>query len=860
MIRSDRVNRKFIPFLQKFGSIFKYYQVIVFSAVTIFCVALELTSAQALWTPIYADLNSQVDLWTQTAEGCSCAFDNTRKDCACCVQEGGCPCGSKAPHRCAQCGIHHYCTHMCNVTLEAHTLKLESGKLFGQIKSPPVQGPTSCWYSFIPEASYRVEIQLYRLISVGRYNGSRCEGGHVELVDGLLPYSNEDGTQVCGTNERFAPPVLLFGDNGPATLIFNVGQETVRSQMMAFFSFTQVTTNHSPGFRPFGGSHFDGTECDWAYEEQKCRVTGCEIASPGYPGLYPPNSRCLYHVTTLHSTIVKLSFRALHLPHNHCKTDFVKIYGGSTTNSPLLATLCGNKKQDVEHEGPHILIEFSSGSSVHPFDYSGFVISLEFRNTADATAAVSTTTLKPPVPHNTAKLDGNQLKSPCGVTFFGNDTRSGHFDSRSYQWKHNCTILFIGRVYDVVHLSIINYHLRGANCHTSVEIHSKYPFDHERPIKKICSPAKKHTHNTAVAPVAQMYLSPENILALFLRKSNIESTEPEFIDGAFMFHDEEVEGTLEPATLCDVEFHGGRSSQTGHIRNPSNSHLFWNLQSHLKCSQTFYPTNNQSIAIEVVSLHRLPLAVDCQTACGDGGCRCVPNEGHLSSVSHLILSSLQGTPLSCLCGDFQQQWLPVGLRSWVPITVVYSLARNSWPNKGFHFQADYTFHSDFMCGYQIKNHHSGVITSAHLEGGNQLNYYYYQNCHWILDSNVERQLTLEIRSNQSRPCTAWNITLHEYNEINVEKIGELLHTFCPRYVHKTYELPWKLNIIVVRLNAMTRMLPEFSFKWRSQIVRTNTKLAGVIPAESSSSYISYLRIDAGYWLLTVIILADTMAF
>lgn len=41
--------------------------------------------------------------------------------------------------------------------------------------------------------------------------------------------------------------------------IFSVGQETVRSQMMAFFSFTQVTTNHSPGFRPFGGSHFDGT-------------------------------------------------------------------------------------------------------------------------------------------------------------------------------------------------------------------------------------------------------------------------------------------------------------------------------------------------------------------------------------------------------------------------------------------------------------------------------------------------------------------------------------------------------------------------------------------------------------------------
>lgn len=57
-----------------------------------------------------ADLG-QVDLWTQSAEGCKCSFDSRREDCACCVEEGGCHCGETAPHRCAQCGIQHHCTN-----------------------------------------------------------------------------------------------------------------------------------------------------------------------------------------------------------------------------------------------------------------------------------------------------------------------------------------------------------------------------------------------------------------------------------------------------------------------------------------------------------------------------------------------------------------------------------------------------------------------------------------------------------------------------------------------------------------------------------------------------------------------------
>lgn len=49
-----------------------------------------------------------------------------------------------------------------------------------------------------------------------------CEGGFVQLVDGdgcdWIPQPSD--TQICGGNERFATPVVLFADNGPATLIF----------------------------------------------------------------------------------------------------------------------------------------------------------------------------------------------------------------------------------------------------------------------------------------------------------------------------------------------------------------------------------------------------------------------------------------------------------------------------------------------------------------------------------------------------------------------------------------------------------------------------------------------------------------
>ncbi|XP_075231303.1 uncharacterized protein LOC142330111 isoform X2 [Lycorma delicatula] len=84
-------------------------------------------------------------------------------------------------------------------------------------------------------------------------------------------------------------------------------------------------------------------------------------------------------------------------------------------------------------------------------------------------------------------------------------------------------------------------------------------------------------------------------------------------------------------------------------------------------------------------------------------------------------------------------------------------------------------------------------------------------------------------------CSAWNISFHKYSEQNTDRTGTELYTFCSRDGYKNYSLPWKLNIVVIKLTAMTRRPPQFQIKWRSQIVRANTRTAGPVPEMASQA-------------------------
>ncbi|XKL64287.1 hypothetical protein PGB90_004373 [Kerria lacca] len=829
---------------------------------------------QLNWTPVFQGVEkNQIDMWTKDSNGCQCHFNPSKKDCACCVKPSGCQCGSSAPNKCAQCGLQQYCNNICNVTITQNAIFSESKSLVGQIKSPSLPGPALCWYLLKPDPEHRLELQIYRLVNVGRFNGTGCQSGYIHLVDESDIKAGSLGVQICGENERFAPPVVLFADKGAATLTLRIEEATARSQFLAYYSFTSLNNTQGVGFRPSGGKRIEHTGCDWLYQDFTCvsKPEGCILASPGFPGLYPSHVTCRYHITMSSlRTKVKIIFITLSLPHNHCATDYINVYQGPSSSSTHLATLCSNKKQELVYSGPNLLLEFKSGFSIPPYDYNGFVAKLEFidkstttqqplsvfQNSIKTTNIIASSSEKfnkhsqeeviaRQIPHSTALVERRgQIEKNCFVRIHGNSTRSGHFGTRSFtsNWS-NCTFLFIGQSTDLVHVSLFSYLINVSFCHSYIEIIDGNILTNTfKSIQKICSPKIKYARNSeGKFHEQQTFLSTGNYLSIYFKRFKPATQELEFeeyIDGAFSFLDEYAEGTLQPNTLCDVTFYGLTSTSIGKIHNHGSQHLFWNVEGPLRCSQRFVPAANQSVTLKIMSLGQL-MSNFCHTKCGDSGCQCIninKTDDTLSTTKydHLFILNEHNVTLSCICGYFREEWLPIIIRSWSPITIVYSVARYNWAEKGFSFEAEYKFIYDNVCGYQLINHHSGSTQPTPIQEGKELNYYYNQVCTWILNSNIERQLRIEVTSSQNRPCSAWNISLHEYEFSTENHIGRLLHQFCPRDGEKTYDLPWKINVVAIKLLAMTRTLPKFHIKWKSQAVPTNTRLS-ILTAEASNA-------------------------
>ena len=118
----------------------------------------------------------------------------------------------------------------------------------------------------------------------------------------------------------------------------------------------------------------------------------------------------------------------------------------------------------------------------------------------------------------------------------------------------------------------------------------------------------------------------------------------------------------------------------------------------------------------------------------------------------------------CVCVCVPQDWLPVGIRSWTPVYIEWSRSSKA----GLNFRAAYEFIKDSYCGYHTTTKPEGEVNGGDLaSSGLKLNQFYQQKCTWILDSLTDRQLTIEVKSTQSRKrsfmsflretFTFWNI-------------------------------------------------------------------------------------------------------
>ncbi|KAL4635859.1 procollagen C-endopeptidase enhancer 2-like [Arapaima gigas] len=82
------------------------------------------------------------------------------------------------------------------------------------------------------------------------------------------------------------------------------------------------------------------------------------FGSPGYPGVYPPNTKCVWKITVPEGRVVALTFRSIDLESDSlCRYDYVDVYS-DYLNGQRLGRFCGTFR-------PGALISTTNSMSVH---------------------------------------------------------------------------------------------------------------------------------------------------------------------------------------------------------------------------------------------------------------------------------------------------------------------------------------------------------------------------------------------------------------------------------------------------------------------------------------------------------------
>ncbi|KAK4288279.1 hypothetical protein Pmani_038683 [Petrolisthes manimaculis] len=162
---------------------------------------------------------------------------------------------------------------------------------------------------------------------------------------------------------------------------------------------------YSPTYR---GEDIPNTFCDKLYEN--CNKKNCKVQSPNFPGMYPRNLTCHYHIRQTRVpdgkvALIRVRQRNPHLiyikdknaPHlsrerklqvgKNCYVlhDYLVAFDGNTTRGSVLATLCkgGAPITGITSSGPNLLLVFHASPYDFPFQDSprrrtfGFELNVE---------------------------------------------------------------------------------------------------------------------------------------------------------------------------------------------------------------------------------------------------------------------------------------------------------------------------------------------------------------------------------------------------------------------------------------------------------------------------------------------------
>nr|VZI24470.1 unnamed protein product [Spirometra erinaceieuropaei] len=193
------------------------------------------------------------------------------------------------------------------------------------------------------------------------------------------------------------------------------------------------------------------------------------IASPSFPNSYPPDKECVWKIEVPAGSYITLTFDSFDLEfQSECILDYLEIYDGSSTNSPMLQKLCGDDIPPPARSTDNTMyVKFVSDDSVQGGGFSAWFQKERIQcNTAKH--GCQHTCLDTPDGYKCECKDGYELQvdgKTCKVTCGGNiSSANGILQTpnfpEGYRSNHECTWNILAPPKWIIFLNFTEFHLR----------------------------------------------------------------------------------------------------------------------------------------------------------------------------------------------------------------------------------------------------------------------------------------------------------------------------------------------------------------------------------------------------------------
>uniref|UniRef100_T1JCM1 CUB domain-containing protein n=1 Tax=Strigamia maritima TaxID=126957 RepID=T1JCM1_STRMM len=686
-------------------------------------------------------------------------------------------CGDKSdePRQCTRCNRTYYGDRHKTYTIDIAKPKLD-------------KMPYYCALTFIAgggELGDIVELSFekFNMGRLGSHFKDGCTAAYVQIIENNRSLNSAGAW--CGQGIRWN---VYYSESSNVTVVLVATNLTDDANSPPFeFKVNYRFLSRLDAVTRYGlansmhhrGELIPGTVCDRSYHD--CDSQICRVQSPNFPGIYPRNVTCYYHITQItvpenkYAMIAvsqrneeKLKVKTSQAPHEkyggpfgfqrsglwygeECQHDYVKVYDGATINDPLWLKFCrSGPLPEIISSGSEMLLEFHSIPYDHP-ELHSFELNVDVRF----------------IPEDS--LGTRMVDHKCDWVINSEQARHGALFSLQHSAPPGtkCSYHLRGNEHDIIWLYFVYFYAEtrrdnnddhhvirielfngltnnntdngSTNTFLDTAIGEKVP--------RICAHARNYPDYIPVRPCKlpeESYLSTQP--EMFLRYRIMEGARLDFVRfvARYEFVDTFQHGNPVVGSECDRIF-SGEHLRNGRFASPRNVFLFGRGgHPNLTCTYTFVAPPSKRVRI---TLRRMKT--------GRGQCT---NEYNLDTRRYTChhetdqaLTEMHLTqymwgeiaiPLACIC----EVHAPIDIEtvsSKLKITFSLSNMNSKEDFNDYFFEADYEFvpYSDCSTGHYMAGM-SGEIQIQSTEQRRGLSY--APKCPWFIDATNDKYIYLRI--------------------------------------------------------------------------------------------------------------------